>query len=540
MLNQITITERLRDAFSRHKVLFLLSLVLVSGITTSVVLLRGKNYQATASTQVVTDNQQVADTLGDRYRNSNFYISSAQQQLNHFNDLIEDDLPGGFWDSALKSANLAVPIDINPRAKDPRFALLKKQLYTEADSATMFTIGLKWNNADECERIVTALQKQYNDQVSTEQQIRSVGTNSFLKSELDKLEKRLQAAEGALSQYRSQHSGALPNAQAAENDNLAVVKQQRDELEVTARDSQETIKAVQAMLATTPAKIVAEQLLENSSSATLLNQLRAQRTTLLAQGLSPTGTKLAPLNEQITQLEKSVDAEKVALAKSATEASRGGSGTSVSQTRLTDNPQYLSLKQQLLQAQIEGQSAVQRLATARKQVADYEKRIAQIPLQERELTKRTRDYDLLKQQYDELKLRQEQANIKSQLDQITASDTLQPVGAVYAIPTQSASKNALMVVGSLILGLVIATGMVVLAEWNDPTLRYPEDVERFLDLPVLAAVPELAAIDTSDPNSLVAPPGMLPGEMGTNAGVHFGKNTGGLASRNPSMGAFGR
>ena len=131
--------------------------------------------------------------MGEKYRY--LYVSSAQQHVNHFTDLTNDDLPGGFWDTALKEANLATPINIDPRAKDPRFTRLRKNLTSVADSDTLFTIGLTWTDAAECERIVDALQKQYSFEIGQEQQIKSLGTTNFLQKEIGGYEDRLQKAE---------------------------------------------------------------------------------------------------------------------------------------------------------------------------------------------------------------------------------------------------------------------------------------------------------------------------------------------------------
>lgn len=539
MFNQTTIVSRLRDAFGRHRWLFLLSLLLVSGITTGVVLLRGKTYRASASTQVVTDNQQVAEALGEKYRN--LYVSSAQQHVNHFTDLINDDLPGGFWDTALKNANLSVPINVDPRIKDDRFARLRKQLYANVDSSTMFSVLLTWDNPAECERIVESLQKQYSDEVGQEQQIKSLGTTNFLQKEIGDYEKRMQASEQVLINYKKAHSGLLPSAQAAEIDNLSKLKVERDKIIINANDGALKVTALERNLAVTKPKIVFEQTLTNSPSAVALAQLENSRIQLLASGVTPANNRVHDVDVQISKLRKAIVSEREQVMRNplGTGASAGGN-TNIAQTKIQDNPIYVSLVQQLTTARIEQGSAVERLKLANKQVSQYEGQIALFPEQEKELNSRTRDYNILKTQYESLKDRLEAARTKAELDKVTASDTLIRVGSIYAAPTQGQAKTLLMVLGSLLLGLVVATGMVVFAEWNDQTLRYPTDVERFLELPVLASVPESPAIDTSHSNGYgQAAPDALPEGSEQNPSLRFGRNSGGLAARNPSMGTFG-
>ena len=537
MFNQISIAGRLRDSLFRHRWIFLISLFLVSGITTGAVLLRPKTFHASASTQVVTDSQQVAEALGEKYRY--LYVSSAQQHVNHFNDLTSDDLPGGFWDTALKDANLSRTISIDPRIKDPRFARLRKQLSATADSSTMFTIGLTWENADECERIVEALQKEYSREIGQEQEIKSISTRTFLKKEINDLVVRLQTAEKAVSDYKSNHGGLVESAQKAEIDNLALLKAKRDDLLIATQNGGMKTQMMEMQLAQTPPKIIFDQTFTDSPAVKTLNFLQNKRVQLLADGNALTSNRIRDVDQQISDVKKQINQDAAARLANPNASPLGGNNTSVLQTRVQENPTYNALRRQVLNARADQASSLQALKNTQARIAEYEKRIAALPAQEARLASLVRDYDLLKGQYAEYQQRLEQARTKAQLDSVTLADTLIRVGTIFATPTQGQAKTLLMVVGSLILGLIISTGVVVFAEWNDPTLRYPADVERFLDLPVLASVPEIAAIDTSKANDN-NPPAALPGGSGvTPDGIRFGRNPAGLAARNPSMGTYG-
>src|SRR5436309_2986347 len=99
MSRSTPITFRILDAFFRHLWLFLIALVVVSGVTMTALYLRSRTFHATALTQVVTED--VASELG--VKQSDSWSSPAQQNVDHMNDLLNDDLPSGFVDTALQN-----------------------------------------------------------------------------------------------------------------------------------------------------------------------------------------------------------------------------------------------------------------------------------------------------------------------------------------------------------------------------------------------------------------------------------------------------
>jgi capsular polysaccharide biosynthesis protein len=72
----------------------------------------------------------------------------------------------------------------------------------------------------------------------------------------------------------------------------------------------------------------------------------------------------------------------------------------------------------------------------------------------------------------------------------------QPAGLPFA-PNDNGLKRNLILAG--ILGLVAAIAVVALLEYVDITIRAPEDVERRLELPVLAAIPRLGTAMPTGP-----------------------------------------
>ncbi len=489
MSQRAPILGRITNSFFRHRWLFLAALIAVSSLTSGVLYLKSKAYVATALTQVVTED--VATELGVTSSTPS-YISPAQQNVNHFNDLVNDNLPGGFLDSAIQNAHLDKPINVDPKANDPRYALLKKNLSagvqsdpTSGQSDSLWTISLTWPNPAESERIVAALQQQYIEAVGQGRSAQAHATGRFLDSQIADYETRMRKAEQALIDYKKQNSGELPKSQSADISQLSNLKAELDNLQITARDNSLRKAELQKRIAEIKPLSILEQTSTDSPYALQIKALMAKRDALLAGNKLPTHPDVVALTEQIDTLEKGLASKQKAHSPET---------DTVMQTKLQDNPEYQALQQQLTDATIAEQTQTAQIAHLQQAIAQYETRIAAIPAEQRTLTDKTRDYSILKEQYENLLQRREQIKIKGDLDKVSASSTLTPIGQVYAEPTTGKAKLLGLIFASIVLGAIVGIILVVLSEWADHSLRYESDAARLLGVPVLASLPETAAL----------------------------------------------
>ncbi|MFY7953300.1 MAG: hypothetical protein ACOVT5_12400, partial [Armatimonadaceae bacterium] len=101
---------RILDGFFRNWLVFLITLVGVSGVVAVALILRGAKYSAEATIRL--GGQEVSElnsALGIGMRG----VRNSQAQINavRFQDLMRDTLPGGFVDRVIKTANLGQPIN---------------------------------------------------------------------------------------------------------------------------------------------------------------------------------------------------------------------------------------------------------------------------------------------------------------------------------------------------------------------------------------------------------------------------------------------
>lgn len=470
---------RLLDAFFRNWWPFLLSVITVTCVVGAVLVFRNASYEASSSIRVISDNE-ISSVMGFAERTMG---SPAEKNAAHFGDLMQNLLPGGFVDTVIKSANLTRSIAVDPQARDPRLAKFRKNVSAKTQSNDVFVISLAWDNRQECENLVKALQQAYIQEAGLSRQSQAVATTQYLNSEIAGYKKDLEKAEQALTQYKSTHAGQLPDAQAAEVQQFANLKMERDYLSITAQDSALKSSALAQRIGSIKPTAILEQKVGNDPLVQQIRDLQAQRNKAVnVDHHNPVTSEIVgDIDKRIAQLEQQFASQQ----KQDPSQSRN-----VLETTLQDNPEYMDLSQQLTDARISEQTQRARMGLLNQQLGQYQKRIAALPAAERELTEKTRDYTILKEQYEDLLQRRQQAELKANVERVTASSTLIVQNPVFAEEAMSRSKKALMVVGSIILGLIMGFVVILLREWMDPSLRYESDAARLLGVPVLVGLPE--------------------------------------------------
>ncbi len=473
---------RIADSFFRHQRLFWIAVLLVSGLTMGVLFARSKTYHAMAMTQVQTTN--VATVLGNGEQAS--YITPAQKNVDHFLELSKQDQPGGFLDIALRNAHLAAPIVVDPQADDPRYAQLQKGLAAATESTNQFSISLTWNNPEECKSIVDAMQQQYISEVGLDRSAVSVSSVRFLDTQIAQVETRMRRAELALTNFKASYGGQLSQSDSANNSQLTTYQAELEAKQIASGGYASKKALLQQQLAEMRPMSVAEQTVSQQSPLERqVAEMLARREALLASGKTPQHPDVVAIDGTIANLAKQQKAR-----ASAPENQRN------TQTKMQDNPQYQLLKNQIADAAIAEVTDQQEMQNLRRQIAKYQTLINQIPAAQRQLADRTRDYADAQALDQKLRSQRDSVQLQANLDQLTASNSLLPIGVTYASPTTGRTKLIGMLIGSLFLGCLVGAILCILSEWSDHSLRQEADAERLLGVPVLASLPETSGAKT--------------------------------------------
>ena len=521
MYRRTPILFRILDSFFRHQLLFWSALVLVSGLTMTALYARSKTFHASAMTQVQSDS--IASILGTTDQTS--YITPAQKHVDRFNDLIKDNQPGGFLDEALKKATYSKEVQkaalldltkikgmdptlrqaalnlqqekpgplprvvVDPTGENERYTTFLKGLSVSADSANQFAISLTWDNGAEAENILYALQTQYVKEVGVDRTASSTGSVVFLNDEIKKAEKRLTGSENALSAFKTSFGGKLTDTESSYSNQITSDEADLANEERDADKNARTAAALKEQLADMKPMNIAEQTVsEQSPLQKEIADLLAHRATVLASrgGLTPEHPDVVAIDNQIKILE--------GQERSSADAPQNKHNM---MTKMQDNPQYQSLKLNIVEAEIGRDEALKESQNLRQRLAKNRALFSQIPNAERNLSDKMRDYTEANAEDQRLRKRLGEVQLQMHLDNATASDSLLPVGVIYAMPTTGKTKLIAMLLGSLLLGCLVGIILVVLSEWSDHSLRFEGDAERLLGVPILAALPDSSELRTS-------------------------------------------
>lgn len=491
MSRRTPILFRIVDSFFRYQLLFWSALIIVSALTMAALYARSKTFHATAMTQVQTES--VASVLGAS--DNNTWISPSQKNVDRFMELSKQNQPGGFLDAALKNAHLAAPINVDPQADDPRYALLQKNLIANVESTNQFSITLTWDNQDETKNIVDALQKQYIEEVGLDRSAQSIASVHFLDTQIADVAQKMRQSEKALADFKASNGGQLSDAESAYNNQLSSLQSQLTDKQITAGGNGRKKIILQSQLFQMKPLSIAKQTVSEQSPlekevAGLLAQRDSQMTGPGAK--TPQHPDIVALDSRIAELQKQQR-----------QNAKAPENQHNTQTELQDNPQYQALQQQIAEASIAQEEDEMEMQNLRQQIIKYQNLVNKIPAAQRQLADKTRDYGGLQDTYTSLEKRRQEAHITANLDRLTASNSLMPIGVTFATPTTGKTKLIAMLFGSLILGCLVGIILIVLSEWSDHSLRHEADAERLLGVPILAALPESADLRTAAADRLL-------------------------------------
>jgi polysaccharide chain length determinant protein (PEP-CTERM system associated) len=293
------------------------------------------------------------------------------------------------------------------------------------------------------------------------------GTSSFLETELNNLRNTLEKQEAAIAEFRRQHMGALPEQLTS---NLASKEKANQELKVV-NESLET-----AMAKKTALNKLMNETKEGDTISSRLAELRRQLSDLMTR-YKETYPDVIMTKQQIGQLEALQRDGLASPEDPAILAGREGGGLQKQLGELNFTIDSLKRKHKDLESQI----------------GEYDQRITETPRREQEMMILMRDYDNLKKNYQVLLDKRLNNTLSENVQSEDPGGRLRIIDPAY-LPAKPFRPDPLRVMlMSLVIGVGCGAGIVLLLEYSDASFRKPEDVERALGLPVLAAIPMFPA-----------------------------------------------
>ncbi len=219
---------------------------------------------------------------------------------------------------------------------------------------------------------------------------------------------------------------------------------------------------------------------DSSTVTALINKL----TTLKSQ-LSEAKRKYSANHPEVMNLQRSI----AAVEKGLQTASLGSSRGSVSSASAPDNPRYVSLKTQINAALGNLTTERARLTQLNEKLEQYEQRLFQTPVVERDYKILTRDYENARNKYNEIKDKQLEARLAVELESSSKGERLSIVQPAF-LPVSPERPNRKLLV---ILGVLFAFGAGIAAvgirEFTDRTIYDINGLVSVFRAPPIATIP---------------------------------------------------
>jgi len=377
------------------------------------------------------------------------------------------------------------PADPNAAAQDPakkaaRYsavqALLSSLRIELLGRSNIIVVTHKSRDPEQAVRVLNTLVELYLEKHSA---IRHpTGTLSFFQQQTEHFRKTLTTVEAQLTEFGRGDGVVSPQLEKTSTlQRLDDVEARLKETKVAIAEKEELIRALEAQLAQTPARIVTEVRTSDNHSVvqglkSTLSALEIKRIELLTK-YEPTYRAVQEVDQQIAHLRaKIAEEEKVVLREESSDLDQ----------------KHEALKSDLLKAQSELAALRARAVNTAQDVRAYRDRVQYLYQKELASEELLRSRRMAEEGYQLYLRKQEEARISNALDkeQILNVTLLEKTPSP---PQPSGPSRSLMAFLAVVFAGVVSSGLALASDYLKPSFHSPAQVESYLNLPVIAALP---------------------------------------------------
>lgn len=465
----MNIAERIRllaaELFSR-RALVTGTFLLVSLAVTAVGLAWPKSFTSYATVQVA-GNSLISGLVEGRAAEQSSDWGAVAQEILYGRRVLTRIAERGGW----------TPQSMEPEQAD--YLLDKLRDSSEISLVGESLIRIEYSDSDprRAQAVAQAFADLLIQEVVQAQASDSAETVAFIDAQAKKYESRLRELEQAVEQFQERHrlSGTASEERMAER--VARLTEQYHRIEAELEEARVRKSSIE------------QQLADGAGSANLMSSVeesyRAQ--------LSELRERLAELRVRYRDSYPDVQAtmDQIAQVEQRLRAVRSGSPAAreLAAEALRASPVYESLREQIREAEIQVQTLTSRLTALDEQLSGARSDQQEAGRSSNRLAQLTRDYEVTRELHQDLLRRREAARVSASLDEAGSASGLSVEEPAF-LPHQAEGPRLLMFMGGAVgLGLLLPVGMIFTLQQFDPRIRRSDQILRFSELPVLAAIP---------------------------------------------------
>ncbi|MEN8183518.1 MAG: GNVR domain-containing protein [Myxococcota bacterium] len=298
-------------------------------------------------------------------------------------------------------------------------------------------------------------------------------TSEFLEAELGRLATRIAEVEERVAAVKSQNSGSLPEDLVH---NQVLRQRTFDQLREAERDRAEA-----------------------ESDAAFYRQQSLSAPTLVDPRVTSPEQKLQTLELRIAEYRSLGFTDKhpdIIATKQEIEQLRAGLSGPQQEPEGDEEAPPRSVAQQ--NAEGEEQRATLRIrategdiARLKEQIALADARLAATPRVAERLDALSREYEHLYTSYQQFSAKRLEAAVSANIERQVKGERFRVLESAVANPTPASPNRPLIVVMGLLVGLAMGSGLALARETMDSSFHAPRRLQAALQIPVLAAIPEI-------------------------------------------------
>lgn len=392
--------------------------------------------------------------------------------------------------------------DSPPEKKDYEIGRLSGALTMQMAGKDMIRIDYKSSAPDGMRETLEAISKHFVEQLLAPERSSMKDSSYFLQEHLEHRRKELDASEKALSEYKTNNQGGLPELQVAKFSRLAQLKQTLAEKEAEMAGAKKSLGGLDQQLSRTNPVVgrLEEQIVRIRGELALLRARYTDQHSKV-QGAVRTLRRLEEERKHILQsTDHSVNTEQLwDIASSGSIESSDGSS---SQPLLVSQLENLQIARSKVDALEEETASLQRMIT------ELEAETARFGEQEREIARLERDINVKRDLYDELLQRYEMARITGSLGVFEQEKRVKIIDRPFTPSVPTNLPAVIFVIAGFFGGLFLGGGIALVLELSDNTIRRRDELELLTKVPVLTRIP-----------SIIDPDQTASGVGGTKSGV---------------------
>lgn len=313
------------------------------------------------------------------------------------------------------------------------------------------------------------------------------GTTDFLKDQLDQAKRNLDAQDARLAEFKRKNLGSLPGNEQTDMNMLTSFTSQLDAVTGQLNRAQQDKAYEESLLAQ---QLAVWQKSQGSIAGPHADTLEKQLADLQTQLVSMQAHYTAD-HPDVIKMKEDIAALKKKIEDNAAQHAKDKPGPSPQGGLRSEPPEIQQLRFAIHQNEVLIREKTREQARLKKQLDLYQSRMSMTPAVEKQYKELTRDYQTALQFYNDLLTKKNQSEMATSLERRQEGEQFTIMDPADLPEKPSFPNRPAFAAGGLGLGLALGIGITLLVEFRDKSLRTENDVGHFLNLPVLATVPDI-------------------------------------------------